>query len=139
MKYFKLVPITLVAVVVFAIGTQAQERGIGPVRSSAAFAEVLLRKTELTAEVEALGPDHTDESPKVLDLRYEISGLERYLAKMLSLAPTDTLRLTPALGKLIVKRMVLDSELTRLSRTLNSAHPDYKRAQRRVAVFDAAI
>jgi len=124
---------------IFAMGTAAQDKPVGPAKASAAFAEVLLRKTELAAEVEALGPDYTDESPKMLDLRYEIAGLERYLAKMQSLAAADTARLTPALGKLIVKRMLLDAELNHLSRTLNPAHPDYKRAQKRVAVFDTAI
>jgi len=127
------------AAMIFASGAAAQDKGNLSVKASPAFAEVLLRKTDLAAEAEAIGADHTDESPKMLDLRYEIAGLDRYLAKMLALAPTDTARLTIALGKLIVKRMSLDAELSRLSRTLNSAHPDYKRAQKRVAVFDAAI
>jgi hypothetical protein len=127
------------AVMLFAGAVTAQDKSIVSVKATAAFAEVLLRKTELAAEIEAFAADHTDESPKMLDLRYEIAGLERYLAKMLALAPTDTSRLTISLGKLIVKRMSLDAELSRLSRTLNSAHPDFKRAQKRVAVFDAAI
>jgi len=139
MRRYQLLPIALSAVILFALGAAAQDKASGPVKASSAFAEVLLKKTELLAEVEALAPDHTDESPKIVDLRYEIAGLDRYLAKMLSLAPTDTSRLTTALGKLIVKRMSLDAELNRLSRTLNSAHPDHKRAQKRVAVFDAAI
>src|SRR4051812_15075517 len=127
------------AAMIFASGVAAQEKGNASVKASPAFAEVLLRKTELAAEAEAVAADHTDESPKMLDLRYETAGLERYLGKMLALAPTDTSRLTISLGKLIVKRMSLDAELSRLSRTLNSAHPDYKRSQKRVAVFDAAI
>ncbi len=141
MKHFTLYPVVVIAAaMLFAISAAAQEKGaVGSAKASAAYAEVLLRKTELAAEVEAIGPDHTDESPKMIDLRFEIAGLERYLAKMLTLVPGDTPRLTTALGKLIVKRMALDAELNGLSRTLNPAHPDYKRAQRRLAVFDAAI
>ena len=110
---------------------------VSPAKASAAYAEVLLRKTEVFADAEALAPEHNEDSPRMLDLRYEAAGLDRYLLKLL--ASPDGSKLTAALGKLIVKRMALDTELNKLSRTVNAAQPDYKRAKRRLDIFDAAI
>ena len=130
--------ITLLAVHLSCLVIMAQAAGSSG-RSSAAYAEVLLRRTELAAEVESVSPDYTDENPKLIDLRYEVAGLDRYLKKMLALNGADTEKLTQALGKLIVKRMGLDVELVRLSRTLKPDHSDYKRAKRRLEIFDSAI
>lgn len=118
---------------------QAKPYANSQARQSAAFAEVLLRKTELLSEAEALAADYTESNPKMIDLRYEVAGLEKYLTKLLSTPSADAPKLTDALGKLIVKRMELDTELNRLSRTLNAEHPDRMRLKKRVDVFDAAI
>jgi hypothetical protein len=108
-------------------------------RASAAYAEVLLRKTEALADAEAIAAEHTADSPRMVDLRYEIAGLDRYLAKILAVSSADAPKLTLALGKLIVRRMALDVEAARLARTQNADHPDLKRAKRRLEIFDAAI
>ena len=108
-------------------------------RASGAFAEVLLRKTELLAEVESLSQGYTDANPKIIDLRYEVAALDRCLMRITAVQNADLPRLTLALGKLMVKRAALDSEFSRLSRNLNVDHPDYKRAKKRLEVYDAAI
>lgn len=108
-------------------------------RSSAAFAEVLLRKTEILADLEAVSADYTDTNPKVVDMRNEIIALNKWLGRMLAVKPQETGKLTLGLGKLIAKRCTLEAELARLIRTYSDEHQEVKRARKRLATFDAAI
>ncbi len=111
----------------------------GPIRSSAAYAEVLLRKTELQADLEAMLPDYTEENPKVIDSRCEIGILTRDIDKMYAVRPTEIGKLTLALGKLLIKRAALETDLQRLQRSYAKDNPEVKRAKRRVEIFDNSI
>jgi capsule polysaccharide export protein KpsE/RkpR len=109
------------------------------VRSSPAYAEVLLRKTELLAEVESLSADYTDENPKIVGLRYEVASLEKLIDRLLSLKSSDAGKLTIALGRLMVRRASLDADLDRLLKSYNKDHTDVKRVKKKLEVYDAAI
>ena len=123
----------------FLVEAQKSEETVGPIRSSAAYAEVLLRKTELQAELEAILPDYTEQNPKVIDGRFEIGVLTRDIDRIYAVRPSEIGKLTLALGKLIVKRAALETELQRLLRTYNKDHLDVKRAKRRIEIFDNSI
>ena len=114
-------------------------RDVGPIRSSAAYGEVLLRRTELQADLESFLPDYTEENPKVLDARFEIGVLTRDIDRIYAVRPSETTKLTLALGKLIVRRAALETEFQRLLRNYSKDHPDVKRAKRRVEIFDNSI
>ena len=118
---------------------QQQSAETAPVRSSPAYAEVLLRRTELQADLEALLESYTETNPKVVDLRFELAALDNAQTRLFGVRPTETARLTLALGKLLVKRAALETDLTRLSRSYNKDHPEVKRAKRKVEIFDAAV
>lgn len=118
---------------------QAPKDASTHVRSSAAYAEVLLRKTELLAEAESLAESYTNDAPKMLDLKYEVQALDKALSKLLGIKPSDNGKLTLALGKLMVRRAALDADLNRLVRTYNVDHPDVKKTKKRLEIFDAAI
>lgn len=138
MRYLR--PVILVALVIlplYCFGQKAAE--VGPVRSSAAYAEVLLRRTELQADLEAVMADYTEQNPRVLDLKYEISLLDKSMERLFASKPAETGKLTLALGKLLVKKASLETELSRLSRSYSKDHPDVKRAKRRVEIFENAI
>lgn len=107
------------------------------VKASPAYAEVLLQKTELTAEAENLLLDYTEDYPKVKDLRFEIGLLQKDLEKML--ASPDASRLSSALGRLMVRKAELAADVFKLQRQYNDEHPDVKRAKRKVEVFEQAI
>jgi hypothetical protein len=115
------------------------ENDAGPIRSSPAYAEIILRKTELQAELEAVLPDYTDTNPKILDLRFEISALNKAIEKVYGVKPSDTGKLTLALGKLLVKRASLETDLARLLRTFTNEHNSVKRARRQLEIYDAAV
>jgi hypothetical protein len=131
--------ILLVLTAAAAAAAQVSKADPGPIRSSAAYAEVLLRKTELLAEAESLSDSYTEDAPKMIDLRYEVASLDKALAKLLTVKPADTGRLTLALGKLLVRRASFDTDLNRLSRTYNPDYPDVKKTKKRLEIFDAAI
>src|SRR5437879_5385086 len=111
----------------------------GPIRASAAYAEILLRKTELQAELESLLPDYTEKNPKIIDLRLELSALNSSLERVFSVKPSESGKLTLALGKLIVRKAALDADLAHLLQSYNNDHPEVKRMRRKVDIFDAAI
>ncbi len=111
----------------------------GPIRSSPAYSEILLRKTELQADLEAFLADYTEANPKIIDLRFELASLDKQLERVFAVKPSETGKLTQALGKLIVRRAAVDTEHARLLRTYSGDHPEVKRAKRRLEIFDAAI
>jgi hypothetical protein len=111
----------------------------GPIRSSAAYAEILLRRTEIQADLESFLASYTEAHPKVVDSRVELASLDKSLETIFAVKLTETGKLTLALGKLIVKRAALETEFARLVRNYSLDHPEAKRAKRRVEIFDTAI
>ncbi len=124
---------------VFSASIGFSQSEVGPIRSSPAYAEVLLRKTELQADLEAFLADYTEQNPKIIDLRAELAAIASALEKIYGVKPSETGKLTLALGKMIVKRAALETDVARLTRSYNKDHPEVRRAKRRVEIFDAAI
>lgn len=141
MKLFKIIFILSLIFTSYASAqttkTVTQKPTANAAKSSAAYAEVLLRKTELTAELEELLISYTEEFPKVKNLRYEISLLQKDLDKLS--AVTDVSRLSTALGKLIVRRTELQVDVWVLQKQYSDEHPDVKRAKRKVEIYEQAI
>lgn len=135
--------LVLAALAVVSFAQTAEKSGggaeVGPIRSSAAYAEVLLRKTELQSELEAILPDYTEENPRVVDARFEIGVLTRDIDRIYAVRPSETGKLTLALGKLIVKRAAIETDLQRLQRSYSKDHPEVKKAKRRIEIFDQSI
>lgn len=117
----------------------AQTGEVGPIRSSAAYAEVLLRRTQLQADLEAFLADYTEANPKILDLRNELAALTKSGEKLYNVRATETGKLTLALGKLIVDQARLQADLARLLRSYGDSHAEVKRARRRVEIYESAI
>lgn len=111
----------------------------GPIRSSPAYSEVLLRKTQIQADLEAFLADYTEANPKIIDLRNELAAINKSLEKIYSVKPTETGKLTLALGKLIVDQARLQTDLARLLRSYGNEHQEVKRARRKVEIFESAI
>lgn len=108
-------------------------------RSSAAYAEIILRKTEAEAELESMLVDYTDEYPKVVDARIEIDLLQKELDRLSSVKSADSGKLTAALGKLMVKKASLGVHLTNLRLKYDDKHPEVISSKKQVDVFEKAI
>ena len=142
---FILAPVLLTAVFSFA-QTNAKKplqpadlNKVGTVKSSPAYAEVLLQKTELLSEVESLLVEYTEGYPKIKEMRFEAELLQKEMDKLLAVNPMEASKLTPALGKLMVRKCELATTLWSLQLQFNDQHPDVKRAKRKLEIFDAAI
>ncbi len=108
-------------------------------RESPAYAEILLRKTELISNLESLVLEYTEEFPKVKELRQTVVLLDRETARLAKVKSTETGKLTLALGKLIVRKVELEIEVWSLQRNYKDEHPDVKRAMRKVDIYETAI
>ena len=110
---------------------------IQAVKSSPAYAEILLRKTELESDVESLLTTYTEDFPKIKESKFELSVIQKDLQTLL--AQTDASKLSLALGKLMVRRAALSTDVWDLQTKYGDDHPDVKRAKRKVSSFDNAI
>ena len=109
------------------------------VRSSPAYSEVLLRKTELEADIEALLTDYTEDFPKIQEDRYALTAIDTEMKKLQAVKPDDASKLTLALGKLMVRKVEVETELWRLQKQYKDDHPDVKRAKKKAEIFGKAI
>ena len=122
--------------------TQKQAAKIDPfkaLRSTAAYSEVLLKETELKAEVESLAGEYTDEYPKVKESRFALGLIQKEKARLLTTDPSEAEKLTLSLGKIMVRKVEAEVDLWRLQQSLADSHPDVKRARKKAEVFEAAI
>src|SRR5215213_4170187 len=104
----------------------APTTAVQSVKSSPAYAEVLLRKTELLSELEALLVEYTEEYPKVKEMRFETGLLQKELDRLLATGASDASRLSAALGKLMVRKCEIGVDLWSLQQQFNDQHPDVK-------------
>lgn len=109
------------------------------VKSTAAYTEVLLRRTELEAELEELLVSYTREFPAVRSVQLQIDLLNTELMKLFEVKTEEKEKLTSALGRLIVRKVELEKDLANLKRQYGEEHPNVKKAERKVLVFESAI
>jgi hypothetical protein len=81
----------------------------------------------------------TEDYPKIQEERYGLSQIDIEMNRLLAVKPADVSKLTLALGKLLVRKIELDTELWRLRNQYKDDHPEVKRAKRKVEIFEKAI
>ncbi len=109
------------------------------VRATSAYAELLLKRTELKADLESVTGDYTETNPKLLDLRFELAGADRALARLLSVKANDVGKLTLALGKMMLRKLELETEQARLLRRYSKDHPEVRRLNKRIEIYELSI
>jgi len=109
------------------------------IRSSPAYSEVLLRKTELEADVESLLMDYTEDFPKIQEDKYALTVIGVEMSKLLAIKPGEASKLTLALGKLMVRKVEVETELWRLRKQYKDDHPEVKRAKKKAEIFERAV
>ena len=100
------------------------------IKSTPAYSEVLLRKTERESELEEFLLDYTEEFPKVKEIRFELGLIQKEMDKILAVNAAEAGKLTLALGKLLVRKTELETDLWNMRRHYNDDHPEVKRAKR---------
>ncbi len=138
--------IVLIAVIGSSLAVTAQSavmvsKGteVGPIRASAAFSVVTLRRTELEADLVSFVEDYTEENPRVIDTRFELASINKELDRMFAISPSDTQRLTESTGKLILRKAELETEHNRLLRSQKPDHPQAKRLAKKIEIYQKAL
>ncbi|HEX6126676.1 MAG TPA: hypothetical protein VFZ23_14995 [Pyrinomonadaceae bacterium] len=108
-------------------------------RATPAYAELLLKKTEYSAELESLILEYTEDYPKVKDIRHGLTLVDRESARLARVKPVDLPKLTLALGKLMSRKIDLEIDLWNLQKNYKDEHPEVKRAKRKVEIYELAI
>ncbi|MFV0389174.1 MAG: hypothetical protein ACK5NT_10520 [Pyrinomonadaceae bacterium] len=108
-------------------------------RSTGAFAEVLLRRAELEAEVQEMLESYTEEYAGFRETKYELDRINEELEKMNKVSAEEASKLTAALGKLIVRKCELQADYWAVSQRFSANHPQVKRAKRKFETFEKAL
>ena len=109
------------------------------VRASSAYAELLLHKAELESTLESLLVDYNEEYPKVKQLRVESTLVNAEMMRLIAVKPADAGKLTLALGRLMLRKVELETELNTLRLQYKDDHPDVRKLKRKIDVFESAI
>jgi hypothetical protein len=109
------------------------------VRSSPAYSEVLLRKTELESDLESMLIDYTEDYPKIRETRHELAGIQKAVERLSMVKAADAGKLTLGLGKIMVRQAAIETELWNLEGQYKDGHPEVKRAKKKLEIFDRAI
>ena len=108
-------------------------------KATAAYAEIALKRTEVEAELESLLIDYTDDFPKVKELKYALTRIDAEAARLLAIKAAERDKATAALGKLMVRKVESEVELWKVQQDYADAHPDVKRAKKKVEILEKAI
>ena len=109
------------------------------VKSSPAYAELLLRKVERESALEEFAVDYTEEFPKVKELKFELNLIAQEMNRILAVKPEEAGKLTLALGKLLVRKTELGTDLWKLHQQYTDERPEVKRLRRKIEVYERAI
>lgn len=140
---FRKIFLTSLLILLSGISVFAQKKtappipSANPVKSTAAYAELLLRRAELESDIESFLESYTEEFSKVKEAKYQLALVNKDLARLLN--ETETGKLTEALGKLLVRKNELETEVWALQNQYNKEYPQVKRAQRKLLSFQNAI
>lgn len=110
-----------------------------PARFSPAYAEMLLLKTEREAQLESLLIDYTEEYPKIKEARFQLTVIQKDMERLLAVKPAEVSKLTLALGKLMVRKVEIETDVWALRIKYSDDHPEVKRAKRKLEIYEAAI
>jgi hypothetical protein len=133
------IAVGMIAPVIVAAQKTVDTSSVNVIRASPAYAILLLRRTELQSDLDSLLVDYTEDYPKVKEIRLELGFLETEIGRVLAVKPADAGRLTEALGKLMLRKVELETGLDRLRSQYKDDHPDVRKARRKVDAFEAAI
>lgn len=109
------------------------------IKSSPAYAEILLRKTERESQLGELLLTYTDEFPKVEEIKFELAWLQKMMDDLAASNAADAAKLSLALGKLMVRETELRIDLWNLHKQYKDDHIEIKRARRKVEIYEKAV
>jgi hypothetical protein len=108
-------------------------------KSTPAFAEIILLKTEVESALEEFLLDYKEEYPEVKKTRVKLAFINKELDKLLKLDASQMPKLTLALGKLLVRKIELQSDLAALRETYKEENQEVARTKKKLEIFEKAV
>ncbi len=130
--------ILIICAAVFA-QTKSKPATANSAKSTSAFAELILLKTEVESTLEELLLDYKEEYPEVKKNRVQLGFINKELDNLLKLDASQMPKLTLALGKLLVRKIELQSTLSALRENYKEDNPEVARAKKKLEIFEKAI
>ena len=104
-----------------------------------AYAELVLRKAKVEAELSELSKNLTNQHPSLDTKRFELRAIKREMAKMRAVETSRESKLSGAVGKLILSKVALEVELNDLLVQLKPQHPDVTKKRSELAALQREI
>jgi hypothetical protein len=139
MKRFPLV--LVLAFVLFPAATLAQ-KGSEPEqnpKTTQAYSMLIQEKVKLQAELESLLSAYTGDWPKTRKIQFELDTLKTEMKKMAEVEESKVSKLTAGYGSLVLRRIVLATEVQTLSAEEGSDWPPLKQKQRELELLNQEI
>jgi uncharacterized protein involved in exopolysaccharide biosynthesis len=111
----------------------------GSTKSTEAYGALVLRKVEVEAEYKEMLVDYTEEHPRVKIKKAEIDSLNFEMEKIAAMDSSFIPKLTATVGKLVLKKIDLQTEVNKLLLQYSEDHDLVKRAKQKVAVIEEEI
>lgn len=110
-----------------------------PYKLTIAYAELLAEKIEAEADLRVLLADYNEEAPQVRDMQIKVKWLELAIKKLESMPAEALTDLTPAMSKMLARRIEAEAEVFILREVYTDEHPLVKKAKIRLSVLESEL
>lgn len=129
-------PVTTISATTVTVAPVAT---ISKVADTGAYAEVFAARVEAEADLKVLTMDLTEETVQVREKKLERDLLDRDVRWLEALPSTSHIKMTVALGRLLVRKTQAEVDLKMLSANYAESFPTVKKARTRIEVYSSEI
>ena len=108
-------------------------------KTTQAYSMLIQHKVKLQAELESLLSEYSSVWPQSKKVQFELDTLKAEMKKMAEVEESKVIKLTSGFGSLILRRIVLATEVHVLLEEEGSEWPTYKLKQRELELLDKEI
>jgi hypothetical protein len=120
----RIILVCFLAIVIapIALGYTQQSSGDDP-KDSPAYEVLKLHRAQLKVDIDRLRTMFTEDWPETTLKYYELQATEHEMENLKNLSNVPSSKLSAAYGKLILRKVALETKLYKLSRSYTSDHP----------------
>ena len=108
-------------------------------KTTEAYSLLIQRKVKVQAELESLLSEYGPEWPTTKRLDFELGALKSEMKKMAEVEEARVIKLTAGYGGLVLRRIVLATDIKMLMEDQTSEWPPLKQKQRELELLDKEI
>jgi len=108
-------------------------------KTTQAYCMLIQEKVKLQAELESLVSEYTSSWPKSKMLQFELDTLKSEMKKMAEIEESKVIKLTAGFGSLVLRRIVIATDVHTLLEEEGPEWPTFKQKQRELELLDKEI